>query len=826
MNIRRLAVALALLFPFLVLGQQALVSPQPAQTTYLKREMRGAWIATVVNLDWPSSPGLTPSDQRLQLVNLLDGLAAAGINAVIFQVRTECDALYNSPYEPWSYWLTGVQGTPPSPYYDPLEFAISESHKRGMELHAWFNPYRAVRPSSYTRAATHVSVQHPEMMLTFNYVASNGQPATLKILNPGLSETRNHVARVVSDIMRRYDVDGIHADDYFYPYPDGTLAGITTEDTATFRLYPREFAPAAGANYPDTSYVNKLKSWRRDNVNLLIKQIYDSLQAVKPWIKFGMSPFGIWQPGNPTGITGLNAYNTIYCDALAWLNGQYIDYLTPQLYWPFGGSQDYGLLQPWWAQRMNGRHLYTGNATYRLTLNPLEAAPFASASEIANQIRFNRQLQNAHGSIQFRAKSILQNYRNFLDTLKNDLFLVHSFIPSMAWKEQIPPNAPSNLQSVPIPNTPLSALAWTAPAPASDGDTARRYAVYRFPSATVSGSDIDNPNNIVALNGVPSAVPGVNLDAPGIQYYYSVVALDKNNNESTISNLASIVGSASTPSLALPADGGLFSRGGAVRWNRAPDALVYRLQIAIVSDFGAGSIVASTQLSDTSFIPNSLQAQQSYYWRVFAGNQSGSSALSETRSFNAGWPLTPIGVKPIGIQNVPLRPTFAWSKGVGTSFRILVTRVDSGNVLIDQTVLDSTFTPNVDLPANKLIAWKVSAANEYGSSDLTAEYRFKTQAASLVENLPGSPVEFALSRNYPNPFNPTTALEVRVASDSRVVLKVFDLLGRELRTLLDDQLPQGVYRATFDGSAYPSGTYFAVLNAGGVRLVTRMLLLK
>lgn len=352
-----------------------------------KREFRGAWIATVTNIDWPSSSAQgvgVGALQQSQLTSLPDNLRAAGFNAVIFQVRTECDAFYASPFVPWSYWLTGTQGTPPSPFYDPLQFAVQVAHSRGMEIHAWFNPYRAVRPSTYVRAGNHVSNTHPEWLLNFPLI-------TTKILDPGLPQVRDHVAKIVSDIVRRYDIDGIHADDYFYPYPDGSFVGITTEDSTTYRIY--------GGGDLDKGH------WRRENVNKLLQQIHDSLQVIKPYVKFGMSPFGIWKSGTPAGISGLDAYNTIYCDAITWLNRKIVDYIAPQLYWSFGGSTDYGKLQQWWADstNANGRHLYTGNATYRI------GTTFGGASELANQISFNRANPKVQGSIQFSAKWIPGN---------------------------------------------------------------------------------------------------------------------------------------------------------------------------------------------------------------------------------------------------------------------------------------------------------------------------------------------------------------------------------------------------------------------------------
>ncbi|MCX6144653.1 MAG: family 10 glycosylhydrolase, partial [Ignavibacteriales bacterium] len=253
-----------------------------------KREFRGAWLATVTNIDWPSSAGISSQVQRDQLTTMLDKLAATGINAIVFQIRPACDAFYASPYEPWSSWLTGTQGIAPgNDYYDPLQFACQEAHKRGMEIHAWFNPYRVkLSASSPQLASNNVAVQHPGWAITC--------PDGYTLLNPGLDSVRNHVARVIADVVRRYDIDGVHMDDYFYPYSEHSFG---TLDMETFRLNPRGFS------YPDS-----LKPWRRNNVNLLIKMIYDSVQAIKPVVKVGMSPFGIWKNGIPAGTSGTSGY--------------------------------------------------------------------------------------------------------------------------------------------------------------------------------------------------------------------------------------------------------------------------------------------------------------------------------------------------------------------------------------------------------------------------------------------------------------------------------------------------------------------------------------
>ncbi|MCW8850979.1 MAG: family 10 glycosylhydrolase, partial [Melioribacteraceae bacterium] len=358
-----------------------------SQSITSKREFRGAWVATVINLDWPSSNSLSTESQKLELIELFDKIEKTNLNAVIFQIRTECDAFYNSSYDPWSYWLTGKQGKAPNPFYDPLEFAIELAHERGMELHAWFNPYRVERQAdNYETAANHVTNLHPDWVLRIG---------NIRFLDPGLPAVREYVTNVVMDVVTRYDVDGVHFDDYFYPYPPDE---ISTQDLNTYNTYPRGFFD--------------IKDWRRDNINELLRSINSSIKNVKPHVKFGMSPFGIYKNGVPTGISGLDAYNTIYCDPVKWMDEKIIDYLTPQLYWSFGGGQDYGKLLPWWAQQVNGRHLYPGQALYR--------AGLFEPNEIPRQIRLNRQTDNVYGSILFRAQNLFGNANGVTDSLNNN----------------------------------------------------------------------------------------------------------------------------------------------------------------------------------------------------------------------------------------------------------------------------------------------------------------------------------------------------------------------------------------------------------------------
>ncbi len=497
----------------MVRAQQSAIGP--------KQEFRGAWVATVGNLDWPSSPGLSTAQQQAELIAILDGLKAAGVNAVLFQVRTEADAMYASDLEPWSYWLTGTQGEAPDPFYDPLEFAIEEAHARGMELHAWLNPYRADRGSSYTNATIHVTEQNPEWLLLFTRTGVN-----IQIFDPGLQVSRDRVSAVVADIVRRYDVDGIHFDDYFYPYPPNEIA---SQDAATFAANARGFTD--------------IGDWRRDNVNLMVAQVQDSIQALDPSVAYGISPFGIWKSGTPTGTSGLDAFSVIYADATQWLDAQTIDYITPQLYWSSeraidtngDGTPDvfnrqrYSDLLPWWESVRGDRHLYPGLGAYRT------GSAGYSSSEIPNQIRYTRSRSGAQGTVMFRVyDGILSGGLGLADSLETDLYRRPALTPTMAWKSQDAPAAPGPLAQEWTGAIELT-LRWER---ASGGDAeAERYAVYKIlsdgmePDYSVALAD---PANLFAVTGDTLLVDQPNVESSA--WYYVVTAVSANSIESAPSN--------------------------------------------------------------------------------------------------------------------------------------------------------------------------------------------------------------------------------------------------------------------------------------------------
>jgi uncharacterized lipoprotein YddW (UPF0748 family) len=496
-----------------------------AQTTASfppKEEFRAAWIATVFQLDWPKN--YSTAAQQQSLITMLDNAKANGLNAVLFQIRTECDAFYNSPFEPWSFYLTGQQGKAPDPYWDPLEFAIEEAHKRGLELHAWFNPYRAESiTGQHTLDANHIVRKQPEWFLEF----PRSPTQDFKMLNPGIPEVREYVTKIVMDVVRRYDIDGVQFDDYFYPYPvSGRLpSGIrTTDDGAHFAADPRG--------------IMDIGTWRRDNVNIFVKMVHDSIKSVKPWVNYGISPFGIWRNGVPAGIIGLDAWRDIYADAPAWTAGRYVDYLAPQLYWNFGGNQDYAKLAPWWGTRANGRHIYIGQAIYR----------DFPARDIGRQVRLNRELSAVQGSIFFRIEMLQSNFLSYRDTLRTYYYTKPALNPARHWSR--PPNSepgvPAIVQVQPSLTGPV--ISWYEPQwqsyPNGTQLPNKQYAVYRYKDG--DSFNINNSEHLLAL--VPASKEGFKqlsyndrTGVQGVKYNYVVTTVDRTGTESAPAPAVGIV---------------------------------------------------------------------------------------------------------------------------------------------------------------------------------------------------------------------------------------------------------------------------------------------
>lgn len=346
------------------------------------------------------------------------------LNAIIFQVRPACDALYRSPIEPWSEYLCGTQGVGPSPAYDPLEFAVKEAHRRGIELHAWFNPYRAKHSSSKSPVArTHVSRTRPSLVRTY------GKHLWL---DPGEKAVQDYTISVVLDVVRRYDIDGVHLDDYFYPYKEKDESGkeIDFPDTETYARYTKAGGTLSRGD------------WRRQNVHALIERMYREIKKAKPWVKFGISPFGIWRPGHPEQIKGFDPYDEIFADSLPWLKEGWVDYFTPQLYWRIGQkAQSYPVLLKWWTeQNAKNRHIWPGSYTSRVADGSSTEWP---ASEIVQQIETERKQPGASGCVHFSMVSLLKNRGGLADKLTETVYKEPALVPASPWLGGAAPNMPN-----------------------------------------------------------------------------------------------------------------------------------------------------------------------------------------------------------------------------------------------------------------------------------------------------------------------------------------------------------------------------------------------
>ncbi|HEX6626777.1 MAG TPA: family 10 glycosylhydrolase [Gemmatimonadaceae bacterium] len=400
-----------------VSSAQTLTTPPP-----VRREFRGVWVASVQNIDWPSQPGLSTQEQKDELLGILDRAVALRLNAIILQVRPAADALYASPYEPWSEYLSGRMGQAPSPWYDPLEFAVTEAHKRGLELHAWFNPYRAHHPSGRSRpSANHISVTHPELVKKYG---------SMLWMDPGEPEVRQLTTRVILDVVQRYDIDGVHIDDYFYPYKEKDRRGRLIEfpDATSFRKYRRS---GGGLSKDD---------WRRANVDTLIHEVYVRIKAVKPWVKFGISPFGLWRPGYPPQADGFDSYAEIYGDSRKWILNGWADYFTPQLYWPIDRpGLAYPVLLQWWvSQNVKGRHIWPGNYLDKVN-GTLTGWP---ATEMLDQIALTRAQAGATGNVYFSMRSFMFPSDGIMDKLLAGPYATRALVPASTWIDSVPPAAP------------------------------------------------------------------------------------------------------------------------------------------------------------------------------------------------------------------------------------------------------------------------------------------------------------------------------------------------------------------------------------------------
>lgn len=423
-----------------------------AQTKSPKYEFRAVWVATVNNIDWPSKPGLSTEAQKREVIEILNMHQNLGMNAVILQVRPAADAFYRSELEPWSRYLTGIPGKAPEPFYDPLEFWIDECHQRGMELHAWLNPFRVAQNIKEPLAGNHIAFQYPEWILKYG---------NLLYFDPGLPQTREFVVQVVKDIVARYDVDAIHFDDYFYPYP----LAEEFPDTVSFQLYSRRFLPENKAD------------WRRENVDITIQMINDTIKATKPWVKFGISPFGVWRniADDPRGSqtrAGATNYDHLYADVIKWQEKGWIDYLIPQIYWQIGHPDvGFELLAHWWKNHAYNRAMYIGHAVYKSEKTSATKA-WTMQKELPEQIKLLREIPGVNGSAFYSSKHFNRDLMGFQDSLKLSLYKRPAIVPPMPWLDNVPPLPVSKIKKS------GKKVKWKVKKTDNNTDKPRQYIVY------------------------------------------------------------------------------------------------------------------------------------------------------------------------------------------------------------------------------------------------------------------------------------------------------------------------------------------------------------
>lgn len=490
---------------FVFLMNILVMIPHQGNAQAPKREFRAAWIATVSNIDWPSSRDLSAGEQKKEFLQRLDQLQRLGANAVIVQIRPACDAFYASEWEPWSRYLTGKQGKAPEPFYDPLHFMIQEAHKRNMEFHAWFNPYRALTSSRYNpNPPQHITRTHPEWLIHYGGKSQ---------LDPGRPEVRDYVLGVIMDVVRRYEIDAVHMDDYFYPY---RIAGQEFGDQKTYEQYRGSFTDKA--------------SWRRNNINLFIQALHEQIRAEKPSLKIGISPFGVWRNASvdPRGSetrAGQTNYDDLYADVLLWMEKGWIDYLLPQLYWERGHrAADFSVLLPWWWEHRYDRHMYFGLGLYRMV--KAQRPPWNAPGEILDQIRAIRQYPGSGYALY--SLSNLDKIPSSVGDSLHQISPTIAFPPRMTWLDSLPPPAP-DVSARLLPEG--LALHWSMPP--SDTE-AVRYAVYRF--APDEPIELHRAEKIIALvYRDRQYLVRDHQDHPGARYL--VTALDRLWNESGLSRI-------------------------------------------------------------------------------------------------------------------------------------------------------------------------------------------------------------------------------------------------------------------------------------------------
>lgn len=712
-----------------------------------KREMRAAWVTTVWGLDWPgyviTSTGDTYAinQQKDQMTDLLDQLKAANMNTIFFQVRSECDAMYQSSYEPWSSHLVSERGMDPG--YDPLQFVIEEAHKRGMEIHAWLNPYRfESEVGKYEGEAGDYRDTHPEWVLEYDEGSS--------ILDPGNPGVRQRITDIVEEIVSDYDVDGIVFDDYFYAY------GGTPSDLDS---YSQEQYKPEGMDLHD---------WRRDNVNQMVKDVYDKIQDVKPWVTFGVSPFGIWTTDEsvagaeglelPEGITGMDAYHQIYCDPVAWLKEGTVDYVSPQLYWPTTSSgQDYEVLAPWWSDVTNQfrRHLYvshtlsdlaesdyapafpgsdlksTGTDGEPIDLNGLSMLEYFSQpdegllkgtldpSEFGKQVQINRSSDKngAPGSVFFRASMFYRT--GFVNYLNDYEFSDMALPPAINWKDAPDRSVPNNLRIE------GDSFKWDSP------ETGVRFSVYAIPNSMTGENGLfSTPEHLIGVSYQNSFDLSNHADLVD-NHTFAVAVLDRYGNEFPPAMMGYSPSENQGPVLTYPENNQDVFNPFNFTWEEIAGAEFYILEVAEDQNFE--NIVYSREIGETQFDATnvSMEIGQDYYWRVSSRMIGVQDEVSEVRSFGLIAQPSPEILDPDNNSTgVSLTPEVQWEDfGEGFTYQLQVSQdSDFSSVVYEVNDVEELSHQVAD---KNLMAWtdyylRVRASNAQTVSDWSPVVKITT----------------------------------------------------------------------------------------------------
>jgi uncharacterized lipoprotein YddW (UPF0748 family) len=475
-----------------------------------QRQLRAEWIASVVNIDWPSRPGLPAADQRAELVGWLDQAVARKLNTVMLQVRPTADAFWPSPLEPWSEWLTGTQGQDPG--YDPLAFAVAEAHRRDLELHAWFNPYRVAMHADPARLRPdHPARVHPDWIVPYGGKL---------YYNPGIPEVRRFTEDAILDAVGRYDIDAVHFDDYFYPYP---VAGQQFDDEATYQTYGAGFASKA--------------DWRRNNVDLLVSELATRIAARKPAVKFGISPFAVWRnkatdaQGSDT-TAGVQTYDDLAADTRKWVREQWIDYIVPQVYWNIGfPPADYAKIVDWWSREVAGTdvHLYVGQANYKVGVSTQSPA-WMDPNELSSHLTFNQSFPQVRGDVFFSAKDVRANRLSHMDILAARHYTRPALVPVMPQRGGAAPLRPLVVDARQGPNG--VTVRWL-----QDRRRTTSFALYRFDGRTLPRCGLDDASHLVATgrsDGLLRSFTDTTAQ-PGQRYTYLLTTLDRLHHQSGFS---------------------------------------------------------------------------------------------------------------------------------------------------------------------------------------------------------------------------------------------------------------------------------------------------